>query len=175
MLFRFSGRHRLIFVKMKSTGDIFSEATRDRLFRFASSLLGCRDDAEDAVHDILMRLWRRKSDLGAVKNPEAFAMTSVRNICIDKIRRRHGTTDEIPDGIAEERSDSWSDVEIVRRAIMALPEKQREIVHLRDIEGYSNKDISEVTGIGEDEIRVYLSRGRKAIRKYIEKEDSYGI
>ena len=96
-------------MKMKSTGDIFSETTRDRLFRFASSLLGCRDDAEDAVHDILMRLWRRKSDLEAVKNPEAFAMTSVRNICIDKIRRRHGTTDEIPDGIAEERSDSWRD------------------------------------------------------------------
>lgn len=160
---------------MERKGDIFSETVRNRLFRFALSMLGRRDDAEDAVHDVLMRLWKRKVGLGAVKNQEAFALTSVRNLCIDRIRRRRITTDEIPEGIAETRSDGWSEIETVRRAIMSLPERQREVVHLRDIEGYTTKDISAVTGMGEDEIRSYLSRGRKAIRKYIEKEDGYGI
>ena len=67
---------------------------RHRLYRFARTLLGRGDEAEDVVHDVLERLWRRHESLH-VENPEAFAMTAVRNAAIDHLRRSR-TTEELP-------------------------------------------------------------------------------
>jgi len=166
---------RLIDGQMKKTGEIFTVPVRDRLFRFAATMLGNRDDAEDVVNDILERFWRRREEISKKGNPEAFALTSVRNLCIDRLRRRRETTDEIPDSEAAESSDGWSEVEMVRRAIRSLPDRQREIIHLRDIEGYTNAEIAQITGLAEDVVRVYVSRGRKALRLKIESEDNYRL
>lgn len=66
--------------------DIRIVPLRDRLYRFARTLLGRGDEAEDVVHDVLERLWRRHESL-RVENPEAFAMTAVRNAAVDRLRR----------------------------------------------------------------------------------------
>ena len=102
-------------------------------------------------------------------------MTAVRNLCIDRIRSRKESAGEVPDSPVQDSSDSWSDVEKVRRAIASLPETLRTAVHLKDVEGYPNNEIAEILHTSEDAVRVYLSRGRKAIREYVEKEDSYGL
>lgn len=160
---------------MKKEEGIFSETVRNRLYRFASSLLGSRDDAEDAVQDTLAKLWLVSRRRGDVKNQEAFAMAAVRNLCIDRIRGRKETSGAVPDSPVPDRSDRWSDVEKVRRAIASLPETLRTAVHLKDVEGYPNHEIAAILNTSEDAVRVYLSRGRKAIREYVEKEDSYGL
>ena len=154
--------------------DIRIVPLRDRLYRFARTLLGRGDEAEDVVHDVLERLWRRHESL-RVENPEAFAMTAVRNAAVDRLRRSR-TTEELPLSLpADGRTGAWSDRETVRRALAALPLRQREVLHLKEIEGYPTHEIAALLSTDEAQVRVLLSRGRMRLRQELEKLMNYGI
>lgn len=153
--------------------DIRFVPLRDKLYRFACSLLGRGEDAEDAVHDVLERLWRKHDQL-QIANPDAFAMTAVRNACFDRMRRRHGT-EPIPEALCSGEGNDWSDREMVRQALAALPVRQREVLHLKEIEGYPTHEIARLLSTDESQIRVLLSRGRSRLREQIEKMMNYGI
>lgn len=154
--------------------DIRIVPLRDRLYRFARTLLGRGDEAEDVVHDVLERLWRRHESLH-VANPEAFAMTAVRNAAVDSLRRSR-TTEELPLSLpADEQTGEWSDREMVRRALAALPLRQREVLHLKEIEGYPTHEIAALLTTDEAQVRVLLSRGRMRLRRELEKLMNYGI
>ena len=154
--------------------DIRIVPLRDRLYRFARTLLGRGDEAEDVVHDVLERLWRRHESL-RVENPEAFAMTAVRYAAVDRLRRSR-TTEELPLSLpADDRTGAWSDRETVRRALAALPLRQREVLHLKEIEGYPTHEIAALLSTDEAQVRVLLSRGRMRLRQELEKLMNYGI
>ena len=120
---------------MKSSIDTALMALRDRMYRYARSILGSAPEAEDATHDTLERLLTRRDELGIYRNLDAFALTALRNRCIDRLRTRHtterpsealmGTTDEV---------ERWSNRELVRTAMAQLPLRQREVLHLKEIE-----------------------------------------
>jgi RNA polymerase sigma-70 factor (ECF subfamily) len=110
-----------------------------------------------------------------VGNIDAFITRSVRNACIDRLRRRKDTTPKIPEVPDTRSPDRWSDRELVHKAMARLPEKQRLAVHLKDIEGYSNKEIADILETDDSNVRTILSRGRRALREIIEKEIGYGI
>ena len=144
---------------------------RDRLYRFAHSMLGNALEAEDATHDALERLWRRRAELMLIRNVEAFAMSTLRNGCIDRLRRRRESDFEphegmlgVADGAAHDADREW-----VRMAMQRLPLKQREVLHLKEIEGYTSHEIAALFAIEENQVRVLLSRGRKALRAALEK------
>jgi RNA polymerase sigma-70 factor (ECF subfamily) len=84
-------------------------------------------------------------------------------------------TPTIPDIPDEKNPDRWNDRQIVHKALSKLPERQRMAVHLKDIEGYSNKELAEILETDETNVRTILSRGRRALREIIEKEIGYGI
>lgn len=154
--------------------DIRIVPLRDRLYRFARTLLGRGDEAEDVVHDVLERLWRRHESLH-VENPKAFAMTAVRNAAVDRLRRSR-TTEELPLSLpADEQTGAWSDREMVRRALALLPLRQREVLHLKEIEGYPTHEIAALLTTDEAQVRVLLSRGRMRLRRELEKLMNYGI
>ena len=155
--------------------NIFGQKRLDFMFRLACSILGRSDEAEDMMQDVAERILRREGSLDEVGNIDAFITRSVRNACIDRIRRRRETTPKIPDMPDEKSPDRWSDRQLVHRAMARLPERQRLAIHLKDIEGYSGKEIADILETDEANVRTILSRGRRALREIIEKEIGYGI
>lgn len=155
--------------------NIFVKKRLDFMFRLACSMLGRREDAQDMMQDVAERILRRQDSMDDVGNIDAFITRSVRNACIDRLRRRKDTTPKIPDVPDTRSPDRWSDRELVHRAMARLPEKQKLAIHLKDIEGYSNKEMAAILETDETNVRTILSRGRKALREIIEKEIGYGI
>ena len=145
------------------------------MFRLACSILGRQDEAQDMMQDVAERILRRQDSMDDVGNIDAFITRSVRNACIDRLRRRKDTTPKIPEVPDTRSQDRWSDRELVHKAMARLPEKQRLAVHLKDIEGYSNKEIADILETDDSNVRTILSRGRRALREIIEKEIGYGI
>ncbi|MBO5499726.1 MAG: RNA polymerase sigma factor [Bacteroidales bacterium] len=155
--------------------NIFGQKRLDFMFRLACSILGRSDEAQDMMQDVAERILRRQESLEDVRNIDSFLAKAVRNACIDRIRRRKETTPKIPDIPDEKNPDRWNDRQIVHKALSKLPERQRLAVHLKDIEGYSNKELADILETDETNVRTILSRGRKALREIIEKEIGYGI
>jgi RNA polymerase sigma-70 factor (ECF subfamily) len=161
---------------MKLNGrNIFGQKRLDFMFRLACSILGRSDEAQDMMQDVAERILRRQESLEDVRNIDSFLARAVRNACIDRKRRRKEMTPTIPDIPDEKNPDRWNDRQIVHKALSKLPERQRMAVHLKDIEGYSNKELAEILETDETNVRTILSRGRKALREIIEKEIGYGI
>lgn len=158
---------------------------KDKAFRFARKLLGGNPlEAEDIVQEAYLRLWQNQKKLETIKNIEAFAMTIVRNLCIDKMRSksynanvpffdeaedRYFPTKEHSPLKQAELKDTAAKIESL---IAELPEKQRAVFSLRDMEGYSISEIDEIMGIGRNAVKVNLSRARKKIRNLM--SDKYG-
>ena len=155
--------------------NIFGQKRLDFMFRLACSILGRSDEAQDMMQDVAERILRRQESLEDVRNIDSFLAKAVRNACIDRIRRRKETTPKIPDIPDEKNPDRWNDRQMVHRALSKLPERQRLAVHLKEIEGYSNKELADILETDETNVRTILSRGRKALREIIEKEIGYGI
>ena len=155
--------------------DIFIQKRLDRMFRLACSILGRSDEAQDMMQDVAEKILRRHGNLKDVENIDAFITRSVQNACIDRIRKRRDTTPKIPELPDGRNSDRWSDRQLVHRSLARLPERQRIAIHLKDIEGYSSKEIAKIMETDEANVRTLLSRGRRALKKIIEKEEGYGI
>lgn len=155
--------------------NIFGKKRLDFMFRLACSILGRSDEAQDMMQDVAERILRRQENTKDIDNIDAFLTQSVRNACIDRMRRRKETTPIIPEVPDNRSPDRWSDKQLVHKAMVQLPEKQRLAIHLKDIEGYSGKEIAGILETDESNVRTILSRGRRALRDIIEKEINYGI
>lgn len=124
---------------------------RDRMFRYAQSLLLSAAEAEDAVADLLERLWVERSRLAGCRNIDSFVLTALRNRCYDLLRSRRARSrrdDAFGEGIERAtmgESGVWEIREQVRRAIASLPERQREAVHLKDIRPARSRSCSGAT------------------------------
>ena len=155
---------------MKSSMDTALTALRDRMYRYARSILGSAPEAEDATHDTLERLLSRRDELGLCRNLDSFALTALRNRCIDRLRARH-EGEEPSEALRSETDavDRWATKELVRTALARLPLRQREVLHLKEIEGYTTHEIAVMLSTEENQVRTILSRGRKALREEVEK------
>lgn len=147
---------------------------KNKLFRFAKSYLDNREEAEDIVQEVFIRLWSRREKLDEYRSVEALAMIITKNMCLDRIKSRRFPVDPIDDhrrfleNLPEEQKKDYSDdILRVKQAMNALTTKQRLIVQLRDIEGYGFESIAEVLEMNENAVRVNLSRARKRIREII--------
>ncbi len=146
---------------------------KDKLFRFAKSMVGNSFDAEDVIQEVLVRIWKKKDQFVEIDNKEAWCMTVTRNLSIDKIRsRKNKDTSNIDDyyhisdksaspAVALEQKDALNKV---MEMLNELPENQRSVMHLRDVEGYTYKEISEMTDLSVDQVKVNLHRARKTLR-----------
>jgi len=155
---------------------------RDKVFRLAKRLLVSTEEAEDATQEVLLKLWNNKNKIGEYKNIEAFSMTMTKNFCLDKLKSKQAQNLKIVHSNYEEKntplqkqvelSDSVSWVE---RIIQDLPEQQRMIIQLRDIEEYDLEEIAKLMNMNHTAVRVALSRARKAIREQLTNTHNYGI
>jgi len=141
------------------------------LYRFARSILTDAQEAEDCIQEIFLKLWLKRSSLAEVKNIKAFAMQMTRNLCLDKLKsRKHIMLDIAHEHLASDISphrqlETADAVACMEKIIALLPEQQRTLIHLRNIEGLEMKEIADVTDMTVEHIRVTLSRARIAIRQ----------
>ena len=145
---------------------------KDKLFRLAKTLLQNNEDAEDALQEVYMKLWSNKEIIEDLKSPEAYAMKVMKNFCLDKLKsRKNKYMVEIKEHeIEKEYITPFSKVsfdnlkELMLKLFSTLPEQQRMIIHMRDIEHYSYEEIEDVIGMNVNAIRVNLSRARKSVK-----------
>jgi RNA polymerase sigma-70 factor (ECF subfamily) len=155
----------------------------NKLLRFALQILQNEEEAKDVLQDIFLKLWQKRDELGKVENLEAFAIRMTRNRCLDLIRTRRTISMELlkkNNRIEEDCTDTnyLENTEmagLVKRIISELPDLQRTVIHLRDIEQLEYEEIAEATELNVNAIRVNLSRARKKVRDEILKIQNYGI
>lgn len=155
---------------------------KDKVFRLAKRLLVSTEEAEDATQELLFKLWRNKEKLEDYRNVEAFAMTMTKNYCYDRLKSKQASNLTLVHSNYQEKDTSLDkkveyrdSVNRVHRLIENLPEQQKLIIQLRDIEQYDFDEICEVVGMKPTAVRVALSRARKTIREELIKQHNYGI
>lgn len=156
-------------------------AVKNKLYRVAITLLQDDDEAKDAVQDTYLKLFSMNTASMKLQNPEAFAMKMLKNLCIDRLRlkKKRNMTDistqrELTDNITPFQRVSFENLkDLMIRLFDTLPEQQRMVIHLRDIEHYSFEEIQEVTGLTINNIRVMLSRARQSVRFNYQKIKRY--
>lgn len=155
---------------------------KDKVYRLAKRLLVSSDEAEDATQELYFKLWKNKGKIEKYDNVEAYAMMMTKNYCLDQLKaKRASNLTLVHSNYRDENATLQSDVEfrdganIIKRMMDDLPEKQRMIVQLRDVENYEYHEIAEIMGMEPTAIRVALSRARKALREKFIKKQNYGI
>ncbi|MBD3862370.1 RNA polymerase sigma factor [Olleya marilimosa] len=155
---------------------------KDKVFRLAKRLLVSREEAEDATQEVLLKLWRNKSQIENYKNVEAFSMTMTKNFCLDKLKSKQSQNLKIvhsnyqDHNVALQKQIELNDsLQWVAKIIEDLPEQQKMVVQLRDIEQYDFDEIAKMLDMNPTAVRVALSRARKFIREKLTNTHNYGI
>ena len=157
---------------------------KNKLFRFALKFLGNEEEAKDIVQEVFIKVWNGRERMDQIQNWEAWCMRITKNLSLDRIRAITGKQTQSMEGTFDIRLESLSpheSTEVNERMqkitlmIAALPEKQRQVIHLRDVEGYSYNEISEILEIDMNQVKVNLFRARNAVREKMMKIDAYGL
>ncbi len=155
---------------------------KDKVFRFAKRLLVSTEEAEDATQELYFKLWNNKEKLKEYNNVEAFAMTMTKNYCFDRLKSKQASNLTLVHSNYKEKGTSLDkqvelndSVSLVNQLIENLPEQQKIIIQLRDIEQYEFEEIAKMLDLQPTAIRVSLSRARKTIREQLIKQHNYGI
>ena len=155
---------------------------KDKVFRLAKRLLVSTEEAEDATQEILLKLWNNNKKIQEYKNIEAFSMTMTKNFCLDKLKSKQAQNLKIVHSNYQDHNVSLQkQVEIndslswVERIMEELPEQQKMVIQLRDIEQYDFDEIAKMLDMNNTAVRVTLSRARKTIREKLTNTHSYGI
>lgn len=148
----------------------------DKLFRLAKSILRNADAAEDAVQNLNLKLWEKRDDLDEVDNIQAFTMKAMRNLCLDTLRQNKNEVDlpveyELGELNPHQRIEQKDMALRIRAMIDNLPELQRTIIGMRDVDGIEISEIAFITSLTENAVTVNLSRARQKIREKILNEN----
>ncbi len=155
---------------------------KDKVFRLAKRLLISTEEAEDATQEVLLKLWNHKEKIEDYKNVEAFSMTMTKNFCFDKLKSKQSQNLKIVHSNYEDNNTSLQkqvelndSVNWVAKIIEDLPEQQKMVIQLRDIEAYDLDEIAKMLDMNNTAVRVTLSRARKTIREKLTNTHNYGI
>ena len=155
---------------------------KDKLYRLAKRLLVSREEAEDATQEVLLKLWNNNTDMGEYRNIEAFAMTMTKNFCLDKLKSKHASNLKLvhsnyaDDGSGlQQQMEALDSLSWVERIMEELPEQQKLVMQLRDVEEYDFEEIGTLLNMKPNTVRVSLSRARKAVREKLLEKHNYGI
>lgn len=155
---------------------------KDKVFRLAKRLLVSTEEAEDATQELLFKLWKSKEKIGDYRNVEAFAMTMTKNYCYDRLKSKQASNLTLvhsnykeKDTALDKKIEHQDSVNQVHQLIEQLPENQKIIIQLRDIEEYDFDEICKMVDMKPTAVRVALSRARKTIREELIKKHNYGV
>ncbi|HSH20409.1 MAG TPA: RNA polymerase sigma factor [Draconibacterium sp.] len=151
-----------------------------KLYPTIFRILKNEDETRDALQDLMLKLWNKRSDLKKCSNLSAYIVTTARNYSLDLLKKKRPSVlnenDEYKILNIEEKGfdpEKREKFEFVHKTIEKLPEKFRTVIRLRDIDGFTFEEIKEMTGYEITHIRVILSRARMKVKKEIEKIYDY--
>lgn len=157
---------------------------KDMLYRLALRITQKHEEAQDIVQDTLIKVWNKKDDWESIDSIEAFSLTVCRNLALDRLKVKSSKNESLDNSHLDtpdvsktpyEQMQLKDRIELVKRMVDALPEKQRSCMQLRDFEGKSYKEISSILGISEDQVKVNIFRARQAIKQKYQQIDGYGL
>ena len=158
---------------------------KDKLYRFALKLVKSEPEAQDIVQEVLIKVWDKRNEMDEVENMEAWCMRVTRNLSLDKLKSKHASKTsgmeedfEISQGekVTPYRSTEMKDImENIGNLISSLPDKQKQVIQLRDVEGFSYKEIGDIMEIDMNQVKVNLFRARKAVRENLLNINAYGL
>ena len=156
---------------------------KDKLFRLALRITFDRAEAEDVVQDTMIRVWNKREEWTQFGSIEAYCLTVAKNLAIDRSQKKEAQNVELTPEMEEESEISGpydqlvnnERMSIIHRLINELPEKQRLIMQLRDIEGESYKEIAKILNLTEEQVKVNLFRARQKVKQRNLEIDEYGL
>lgn len=156
---------------------------KDKLFRLALRITLSRPEAEDVVQETMIRVWNKREEWKQLDSLEAYCLTVARNLSIDRKEKMDARTVELTlemDCVSEssgpyESLVSKDHLALVRHLVDELPEKQRLMMHLREVEGKSYKEIASLMKVSEEQVKVNLFRARQKVKQQFLEIDRYGI
>ncbi|UVV56773.1 RNA polymerase sigma factor [Bacteroides fragilis] len=156
---------------------------KDKLFRLALRITFDRAEAEDVVRDTMIRVWNKREEWTQFGSIEAYCPTVAKNLAIDRSQKKEAQNVELTPEMEEESEISGpydqlvnnERMSIIHRLINELPEKQRLIMQLRDIEGESYKEIAKILNLTEEQVKVNLFRARQKVKQRYLEIDEYGL
>lgn len=153
---------------------------KDMMFRFAKRMLKGVEDAEDVVQDAFLKLWLKRDELKSNGNMQALVMITTKNLCLDKLKAKYRTFIKLEDDdILQDELNPAHHLEAkelqekMDKVIDSLPEQQKMLIHLRDVEGLSNEEAAKIMNMNEGTVRANLSRARQKIRTILTKKYGY--
>ncbi len=155
---------------------------KDKLFRLALCIVRHREEAEDIVQEVLLKVWNNRLSLADINNPAAYCTVITKNAAFDRLRQ---TSYKIPHMSVEphdavdlqtpqanmQREERQT---LIIRLIAALPDDKRMLIQLRDIEGESYQDIARILNISESKVKTDLFRARQSLKQQLDKMNAYG-
>lgn len=154
---------------------------KDRLYRLAKRILVSADEAEDAVQEVFLKLWKQREQLEKYRSVEAFSITVTKNYCLDRLKSKQAgnlrivhTNYETPRSL-ERTIEAREGVALLQELMKELSVSQRMVLQLRDVEQFEFSEIAKMLEMNETAVRVALSRARKTMRDALQKEYDYGI
>ncbi|SHF90128.1 RNA polymerase sigma-70 factor, ECF subfamily [Arenibacter palladensis] len=155
---------------------------KDKLYRLAKRLLVSKEEAEDATQEILMKLWSKNNMMEGYNNVEAYAMMMTKNFCLDRLKSKQaGNLKLVHSNYKDENVSLQNELEVsdslswIERIMEELPEQQKMVLQLRDVEQYEFEEIAELLDMSATAVRVTLSRARKTVREKLVQKHNYGI
>lgn len=157
---------------------------KNKLYRFALRYLGNEDEAKDVVQEVIIKAWDRRTELHLYRNVEAWCMRLTRNISLNKLKSGHySKTDVLEEELTfsyqsqspYESTEAQDVLSNIRRFMQQLPPLQRQVLQLRDVEGYSYEEISELLNVSLGQVKINLFRARQNLKKNLQSIDAYGI
>lgn len=154
---------------------------RQKIFRLSKRLLTSTEEAEDATQEVLIKMWNKNKELEKYNSIEAMMMTITKNYCLDRLKSKQASNLQLVhsnysnrDNL-EKQTEDKDKLNWVEKIINELPDNQKMIVQLREIEELEFEEIAQIMKMSETNVRVILSRARKTIREQMIKVNNYGI
>lgn len=157
---------------------------KDKMFRLALRITLNRAEAEDVTQDILLRVWEQRESLGELRSLEAYVLTAVRNLALDRVAKTDNAnvslddvqTDAFDSALRpDEDMEQQESLKRVREIMSGLPEAQRTALQLREIEGHSYRETADIMNVSEANVKVLIFRARQAVKNKIDKIENYGL
>ena len=140
----------------------------DGIYRFALKHLRDEDRAKDVVQESFARLWVKVAEVDATK-AKSYLFTTAHHAMVDEVRKGSRSTrmEAHHDNLRSMSQEQPDLKEVLDAALATLPAIQRSVVLLRDLEGYTYEEIAELTGLNLPQVKVYIYRGRTALKDYM--------
>jgi len=162
------------------TEKVFHELVfcyRDNMYRFARNLLNNDTGAQDTVQAVMLKMWQQKDKLSELGDLKSYVMRAVKNECLNKMRQQEVSSRHLALAGSQQPVAEYASRSNIRKIICdfmdTLPQKQKIVMQLKDIEEMETGEIAAIMDMDETAVRTNLARARQKVRSYLQKIEIY--